>query len=254
MLNKFNTTAKRGLLSVRFAIAVVLCTTIYWLGSLQESGSTDILYLLDASVTFSAFYHLFPIVAVLPLGSSLLEDVKSGYIDFILQRVSIRNYLITRFTASALLGALASMLGMLLFLLLLPIFHPMARIPTVQEAYAIYDYMIDVVAKRHWFTYFGFYAILQGMSGMMWSSIALMLSTFVEDTQLLYLSVVLSMEVLCRILFSFGLEHIILYTAGSINCDTISEVFMTSSSIFLGITFLCFIMFNSIGKRRLQHA
>ncbi|MEG1967232.1 MAG: hypothetical protein RR142_06120 [Clostridia bacterium] len=254
MRYSFQVDIKRGLLSVRFALAILLCTAIYWLGSIPETGATDLLYILDASISFSAFYHLLPIVAVLPFATSFLEDCKTGYATLILQRVTIRQYLTVRFFAAALIGALATLLGMFLFLILLPITHPYACLPNPSEATAIYAYMDEIVRSGNWFFYFGFYAVLQGLSALMWSSIALMLSTFAGSMQILYLSVVLLMEVLSRVLFSFNLEHVISYATGSINRNSPFHVIAEASCVMLGITLLCGLAYYALGKRRLLRA
>lgn len=250
-MQSFMSDLRRGLCSCRFLLAVVLCAAIYLLGAIPEKGTSDMLYLLDASVAFSSFYHLFPVVAVLPLGCGFLEDIKSGYIKFILQRTNRSCYLVTRFTAATLLGALATVCGMLLFLLSIHLIDPMVGF---HNSEAVYPYMEDFVRQQQWGKYIVFYAYLQWISGMMWSSISLVFSSFVESSQMIYLSVVLSMEMLCRILWAAGGQHIILYAIGSFDTTSRLEVLLECSLIFYGITFLCFFCFYFIGNRRLQYA
>lgn len=253
MLYQLKMDLKRGLLSWRFLGAILLCTTVYMLGALPEKGSGDILYILDASVAFSSFTELFPVAAVLPLGCSMLEDIKSGYSNFILQRATIRQYLTIRFLATAFLGALATALGMLLFLAILPISHPLILKMKMQDAEPVYEYMRDLVQKKQWGLYFGFYALLQGLSGMMWASVGMVISSIVNSAQLIYLSVVLSMEVICKILFSFNLPHVVVLAMGGIDEASRTAVFYKSGGIFILITMICFMGFYFLQNRRLRH-
>lgn len=253
-MHPFAVDLKRGLCSWRFWLAVLICASVYWLGSLQELGSSDALYILDASVTFSAFYHLFPIAAVLPLSCSFLEDTKSGYAKFILQRVTIRRYMLLRFLAATLLGALATILGMLFFFFfLLPITHPLTTMPQLHETQVVHAYMEDIVKNGQRGLYIAFFASLQGLSGFMWSSIGIALSALAGNAQLVYLSVVLSMEVLARLLFALGFHHIILYAIGALDIASRAQLFAQASSIFLSISLLAFLTFYFLEKRRLQN-
>lgn len=252
MLYQLRTDLKRGLSSPRFVLAALLCGAVYFLGSVPERGAYDVTYLLDASISFSAFDYLLPIVAVLPLGCSFLDDVKSGYATFILQRTARRPYLLARFASAALLGALATVLGMLLFLASLPLSHPMARLPGPEEASAIYPYMAGIVQNRQWFFYFGFYALLQGLSGMMWSSVGLMLSSIAGNAQIIYLSVMLSIEVLCQLLFALDLNHPTVYATGAMDTASLARVLGEAACVFAGVTLLCGVGFYFLGKRRLR--
>lgn len=244
---------RRAFLSRKFMIAVMLCCMIYLLGSISEKGATDILYILDVSINTSAFYHLLPIVAVLPFSCSYLEDRKSGYIKFILQRVTPKQYLVARFFVVALSGAFATILGMLLFLAVLPVFHPWAVLRYEEGYIAIYSYMEDIVQHKSWILYFTFYAYLQGLSGMFWGSIALSISVFVQQPQILYLTAVLLMEIISRLLFSLQLEHLIVLATGAIQTSSKSHVLMQSSLVYMGFIVLCFSIYYMAGKRRLQH-
>lgn len=244
---------KRGIVSLKFPAAVTLCAMVYWLGSLGEIGAVDIPYILDASVSFSGFYHLFPIVAVLPLGASFLNDLQSGNLRFVFQRVEANRYLARRFLVAGVVGGLATALGMLLFLgVLLPLAHPLATLNDA-ETEAIYPYAQSLIENRQWFLYFGLYALLQWASGFMWGGIGLMFSAVAGRMQLTYLATVLFMEVLCRGLFSVGKNHIILYAAGILEAETIGQLLGEAILLFALLSFFAFLIFMVSARRRLRY-
>ncbi len=243
---------KRGIVNLRFPAAVILCAAIYWLGSLQEIGSDDVLYLLDASVLFGSFGHLFPVVAVFPFVASFLEDLRSGNLRLVLQRVDANRYLARRFLVVSVVGGLATALGMLAFLgILMPLTHPLA---SLEYAEAVYPYADALVQQKQWFAYFGLYALLQWASGFMWAGIGLMFSAITGKMQLVYLATVLFMEVLCRGLFAVGKDHIVNYATGCLDVETIGQLLFESLSVFAILSLISFLIFMVLGKRRLRYA
>ena len=243
---------KRGIVNLRFPAAIVLCAAIYWLGSLQEIGSADVLYLLDASVLFGSFGHLFPVVAVFPFVASFLEDLRSGNLRLVLQRVDANRYLARRFLVVSVVGGLATALGMLAFLgILMPLTHPLA---SLDYSEAVYPYAEALVQQKQWFAYFGLYALLQWASGFMWAGIGLMFSAITGKMQLVYLATVLFMEVLCRGLFAVGKDHIVIYAIGCLDVETIGQLLFESLSVFAILSLISFLIFMVLGKRRLRYA
>jgi len=243
---------KRSVQSVRLFYAILLCALIYVIGSIPEQGATDITYLLDASVGFNAFSHLFPLVGTLPLAGSFLQDRKSGYIKFELQRVNKTTYLLSRFISVMLAGGVATGCGMILFLILAPVLHPYAQLPSV-DAEPIYEYMTLLVRDQQWIAYFGFYVLLQSLSGMMWAAIGVMMSAIVNDEQLIYIAVVLSEEIICQMLFALGKQHIVLYAMGDVKQETIAGALAESGGVFLSLIAVCFGIYCLTGRRRIKN-
>ena len=252
MMRQYLIDLKRGIVNLRFPAAVILCAAIYWLGSLQEIGSDNVLYILDASVLFGSFGHLFPVVAVFPFVASFLEDLRSGNLRLVLQRVDANCYLARRFLVVSVIGGLVTALGMLAFLgILMPITHPLA---SLEYAEAVYPYAEALVQQKQWFAYFGLYALLQWASGFMWAGIGLMFSAIAGKMQLVYLATVLFMEVLCRGLFAVGKDHIVNYATGCLDVETIGQLLFESLSVFAILSLISFLIFMVLGKRRLRYA
>ena len=252
MMRQYLIDLKRGIVNLRFPAAVILCAAIYWLGSLQEIGSDDVLYILDATVSFGSFFHLFPVVAVFPFGASFLEDLRSGNLRLVLQRVDANRYLGRRFLVVSVVGGLATALGMLAFLgILMPLTHPLA---SLEYSEAVYPYAEALVQQKQWFAYFGLYALLQWASGFMWAGIGLMFSVIAGKMQLVYLATALFMEVLCRGLFAIDKNHIVDYATGCLDVETIGQLLLESLSMFVILSLISFLIYMVFGKRRLRYA
>ena len=253
MLKQFCTDLRRGLRGGRFALAAALGAAAYVLGVLPE-GAGSIPYLLDAPIAFGNFNHLFPLAALLPLVSAFPEDVKSGYAKFCLQRVPPWKYLLGRFCACVLLSGLALAAGMLLYVALLPLLKPGSYLPTGEAGAAVYQYMEDYVLQGRWPEYFGFYALLQLLNGAMWGSVGMLLAGFMESTQLIYLAAVLSQEVICRLLFALGKNHIVVYAVGMLEEATArGQVLESVLSVMGSVVLVCFAGYCLLAKRRLRH-
>ncbi len=154
----FAADARRAFGNPRMALAILMCAALYLLGTVSEIGSTDPLYLLDSAMNVGAFSYLLPLVAALPFSGSFLVDCKTGYVRLQLQRVTSKQYLSVRFFTVALSGAIATAMGLFVFLSVLPLLHPMATLPTNVEGIAPYPYMQDVVTAENWCAYYAFYA------------------------------------------------------------------------------------------------
>ena len=89
---------------------------------------------------------------------------------------------------------------------------------------------------------------------MFWAGVALTLSTLVDQAQILYLSVVLLMEILNRILFALHCDSFTSLATGAVQATQKSQVLGQSSLIFLGLTVGCYGLFLTLGKRRLSNA
>ena len=115
---------RRAIISRYFLIGFLIC----FLGLLFGGGS-DLFELLShprnqgyaAFDLFDYAYNrsnsdwFFYVGAAIPFAGSYIEDKKSGYLRFILQRTSMLRFSIVRFAACALAGGLVVMLALLIF-------------------------------------------------------------------------------------------------------------------------------------------
>ncbi len=96
----------------------------FWDAPLSYFGSADLLYFFLMPRTNGLCIFLLPFVAVLPAATLLAEDVHSGYIRFLLQRVGKTKYLGMRMLQAAAGGAAASLAGSLLYLAFIMVVCP----------------------------------------------------------------------------------------------------------------------------------
>ena len=80
----------------------------------------------------STFFFLFPMLAVVPYGWSLISELKSGYIKNIFTRMDRRDYLRAKYLAAFLAGGVSVVLPMLMNFLTVACFIPM-RMPEASE-------------------------------------------------------------------------------------------------------------------------
>lgn len=82
---------------------------------------------LGADVTSfatSAFFFLFPIIAVMPYGWSMAGEIKSGYTKNVISRIPRKVYFFSKYFAAFVSGALAVMIPLLLSFLLMSLVLP----------------------------------------------------------------------------------------------------------------------------------
>lgn len=80
----------------------------------------------------TAFFFLLPLLAVLPYGSSLHREYKSGYLNLITPQISQKRYFAAKFLASFLSGGAVIVLPMIVNVIFVACTVPM-RLPSVLE-------------------------------------------------------------------------------------------------------------------------
>lgn len=80
----------------------------------------------------TAFFFLLPLLAVLPYGSSLHREYKSGYLNVITQQVSQKRYFAAKFLAAFLSGGVVIILPMIVNIIFVACMVPL-RLPSVLE-------------------------------------------------------------------------------------------------------------------------
>lgn len=123
-----------------------------WLGA--DSGSFG----------SSCFYFLLPMIAVLPYGWSLAGEMKTGYTQNVLARVSRKSYLLSKYVGVFVSGALAVMIPLLCSVVLLAAFIP-ALLIEIQYPFGVVwqTNMWYGIFYSHPWLYIGLYICLNGL-------------------------------------------------------------------------------------------
>ena len=114
---------KRAIVSWQFIISIILMLLIITIGAF---GDIQALFLFEANVMFGfhssallsalcskTVMFALPILCTLPYTSSLLDDLKSGYIKSILARCGKTEYIRSKGIAVCLSGGLALFIGIM---------------------------------------------------------------------------------------------------------------------------------------------
>ena len=131
----------------------------------------------------STFFFLFPMLAVVPYGWSLISELKSGYIKNIFTRMDRRDYLRAKYLAAFLAGGVSVVLPMLMNFLTVACFIPM-RMPEASE-----DMYYGVFGGSLWaeifytcpILYVLLYLVLDFVFAGLWATVSLSVAYFVKN-------------------------------------------------------------------------
>ena len=85
-------------------------------------------------ITSYIYFVIIPIIATLPYGTSFFSDMKKGYINQLVTRVSKSKYLITKYFVCFILGGLVTILPLIFNLIIAGMIFPMTT-PMVASSY-----------------------------------------------------------------------------------------------------------------------
>jgi len=180
------TDLRRAILSRSFVLALLGMALCVLFGALNEMLSVfkmerpTVLYgfhedLFQTALRSDIILLVVPLLAAIPFAAAFVEDVKSGYLKQCLPRTTTTRYLVGKSVSCALSGGLAILGGALLgFLLFTLIFSPME----IYVDFAIPSRMGEI----------GFSLLLLFLSGALWASVGLLLSTLTMNAFLAYAS------------------------------------------------------------------
>ncbi len=142
----------------------------HWLG-------TDVV-----SFPTSAFFFLLPVVAVLPYGWSLASEMNSGYTKNMLSRIPRKSYLLAKYIASFISGALLVFIPLLVSLLVLALFLPAIRMESIYPYGTIgQGCMWAGIYYEHPYVYCVLYMLLDSVYAGLMATISTALSFFLKN-------------------------------------------------------------------------
>lgn len=190
---------------------------------------------LDSDV----FAPFLPIMAVLPLAGSYVEDLKSKFARFSMFRSGRGQYLLSISIACFLLGGLVIVLGVLLSLGLCYLgFSPMERAPQAGETLPVG---------------LGVRCVLLFLAGGLWATLGLAMSTVMESKYIAYVSPFIAYYLLVIAYQRYFLQASLLYPRLWISpVAPYSFSWMGAAVWMLELTILGILIFLLRGKRRLM--
>ena len=134
-------------------------------------------FLIENALVSDAMTLALPIIAALPFTASLVNDIKSGFIQYYLHRTSRKNYITSKCIASCISGGLVLALGILASYIISAIaFIPMED-PTSKD-----------ISSNLFYAEFMKSIVLVFLSGAFWSLCGLTLATMIGSKYMAYAS------------------------------------------------------------------
>lgn len=235
------------------AVAGILALYLHSVSYLLSDETGDAVMAFSISLSLGYVAPILPLMAALPFGTAFCADWQSGYAPSVVVRSGRRRYLRSKAMACALSGGLASLMGMLAFILTLNLKFPpdFSQTPYLGDITGLQT-LLGVGAGRY-LCFFGAHLALAFLSGMFWALTALAFSAFYPNVALTLCAPL----VMHRLLQELGywtpswLDVTILET-GSLDFPP-GIILATGAGIFCALSALLMVLFAWRAGRRLRY-
>lgn len=199
------------------------------------------------------YYYLFPILAVLPFGCSFFTDENTGYLKYIYSQKRKEGYLLAKYMAAFLSGAVAGVLPAVLSFIFNALYLPAVIPNTLSQQSKIND--ISVMADFYYacpWAYFLVYLLLGMLAGGFLATLALCVSFFARNALLVLFSPMIFYTALDYALVEIGHGEFSVSTIiNPVGSHFITKI--TLGGMFLEISAFAvaaFLIFFFVGKKR----
>lgn len=235
------------------AIAGILALYLHSVSYLLSDETGDAVMAFSVSLSLGYIAPVLPLMAALPFGTAFCADWQSGYAPSVVMRSGRPRYLRSKALACALSGGLASLAGMLAFILTLNLKFPpdFSQAPYIGEISGLQT-LLGLGAGRY-LSFFGAHLALAFLSGMFWALTALTFSAFYPNVALTLCTPL----VMHRLLMELGYWtppwiDVTLLESGSL--DLPPEVILAAGAgVFCVLSALLMLLFAWRAGRRLRY-
>lgn len=212
-------------------ISIAHTSTIYPFGFHR----TFLFQALDSDL----FAPFLPIIAVLPMAASYVEDLKSNFVRYSIFRGSNSEYLVSKSISCFLLGGLVIILGVLLsFGICYLVFFPMERSPRAGETLPVG---------------LGVRCMQLFLAGGLWATVGLAMSTIMESKYIAYVSPFIFYYLLVIVYERYFPNAHLLYPRLWVNPEAPYPFGWIGAAVWmLELSILGMLLFLFRGKRRLM--
>lgn len=200
---------KRAYGGMRFLLSVLLVSLLYIIGGTDRMSQACISHTMShvgdvlGDAQLAPWAELLPVLALLPYGASLCEDLAQKYHQAIILRSGYRKYIAVKAIVACIASGGVLALGEMLFLVVMSLLR--AALPAAPEAYFSCEAYLKAWADGgQWLPYFAFFVWLQFLYGMIWGAEAVFVSVWTRDRALVYASPLLTSSLLNIIYNLFG--------------------------------------------------
>lgn len=241
-----------GILQSSFLIGIAMSLGIYMLGALPWWNSESVLCIFGASTEFSSFTFLFPIVAAIPYALRYRINRKSHFDDMILQRCSIKYYMIDMIAKTAISGFFVMAIGTFVFAWFISFALPYTSLFNDVDSGIIWPYMESIASKENWILYFGVYSLLSGISGIFWSLLSLCISAFIDNIYAIFIIPILFLYVMDYTLVRHHFYALSTLMFGLFYFESANEMILIALGTFGIMSITVSILFYMKGKKRYE--
>lgn len=172
-----------GIILAMIGVAFCLCFDSWneLIHAMKSRDSSLCVYYFMENSAFGGMCrtYILPIFATLPFAASFCEERKSKAVAFIASREGMQRYSAVKYIVNAIIGGLTVALGTALFIMLLRTKLQMTS--DYYETAAVADVFHKWLAINHPFWYCLAELALGFMRGMLWASVAMFVSLYMED-------------------------------------------------------------------------
>ncbi len=193
------TAMKEGFLPA--AAGVVLCIFLDTWNQLPFlwNGRADVNYYWFNSFSFGGFYsvYIIPMLSCIPYAASFCEEYRSNMITVLVSKINIKTYCISKVITTAVSGGLSLAAGGIFFIFLASRFTDLINERTLIESQGLPYYAL--MKSGNGISFFIVAVFLLFLSGVLWSSIALLVSSYVCNRYIIFVTPFISSFFLTRL-------------------------------------------------------
>ena len=252
---------ERAVMTPCFAVSILLPCLFYLASGADElfqlwhSSHVDVLHFADFLGNVGSFSMMLILAACFPCATAYCDDLRHQYLRCQLLRCKTSTYCAAKIITAALVGAVASAGGLLLFILLLGL-----RFPFTLPGSGLYDSAVMAQATHYWgellikgggAAYFGGMLLCCGLYGALWGAAGIAVSGLIPNPFVALFTPFL-LESVLRMAPLPPLLKLRVHLFGHFNLGGWGQSILFSVGYMVLLIFLCGILFYLCVKRRLR--
>lgn len=179
---------KRAFFSKFMLIAIVLSIGSTLVGMFEyllwlPYGGISVIYIFLSGYnigTLNILALLFPIIASLPFAGSYLEDMKTGFANYLHLRIKRKTYILIRLLVNGLAGGFALFVGPFIGFIIVAIAKPIFSLPMLKEEIETVQTLQEIGINYPWLMIFAI-LIMLFLCGFIFATMSLGISTIIHN-------------------------------------------------------------------------
>lgn len=192
------TVIKEGVLPVIIGVILCICLDTWNQLPFLWNGHTDVNYYWFNAFSFGGFYSVYviPMLSCIPYASSFCEEYRSNMVSILVSKTNVRIYCFAKVLITTLSGGLSLAAGGGLFIFLASRFTVLVNQQSLVEFKGLPYY--SLMQDGNGIKFFVISVFLLFLSGVLWSGVGLLVSTFVCNRYMIFATPFISSFFLTR--------------------------------------------------------